>query len=214
MVIFDMDGTLTLERSSWETFFRTYGHDPKPFNKKYASGELDEDGWAVANIKAILRSRPGLTSKEAAMAIIQNTHYKDGISHMISELKMSNILCFILSSGMEPIAKEICSMAPIEQWMANWFSADDNDRLEPNYLRRVTFLEKEVWVQRWREQFGFPKEEIVSVGDSFIDIGMFQSSGHSIAFDPADDKVVRACDVVVEGNDTGLCLRTILEWCH
>ena len=206
LVIFDMDGTLTIERSSWETFFRTYDHDPGPFNKKYASGELDEDGWAIANIKAILSSRPGLTAKASARAIVANTHLKKGIAQMISELKMLNIFCFILSSGMEPIAKEISSMAPVDLWMANWFSSDNNDRLEPIYLRRVTFMEKEVWVRRWREQFGLLKEEIVSVGDSFIDIGMFQSSGHSIAFDPADDKVARACDVVIEGNDTGLCL--------
>ena len=53
LVILDMDGTITRERSSWETMFKVFDHDPGPIYQKYASGELDEDGWASANMRAI-----------------------------------------------------------------------------------------------------------------------------------------------------------------
>ncbi len=212
LVVFDMDGTLTRERSSWETLFKAFDHDSRPFHQRYVSGELDEDGWASANMRAILDSRPGLRSSEAGEAIVKGTHFREGFPELVAELRKRDIRCAIISSGMEPIARVIGTRADLHLWKANWFLTDDNDLLLPTYVRNVTFLEKDEWIKRWREQYGLRKEEIVSVGDGLIDICMFQQSGHSIAFDPMDDRVSIASEVVHEGNDLRVCLETILNW--
>ncbi len=60
-------------------------------------------------------------------------------------------------------------------------------------------------------KYHVPKERSASIGDSFIDVPMFEASGMSIAFNPSDDEVVRRATYVVRGNNLTRILPLVLD---
>jgi phosphoserine phosphatase len=212
MVAFDMDGTLTQEASSWDTLFRIYNHDPSRLYRMYAEGRIDQDQWAAENLKEIINGRPSLTARDVEKALISNTHLREGVEECISELTSLGVRCVIISAGAEPLAQWIGKRARFHEWKANWFEIDGDGRLVPNYIRNVSYLEKERWLRSWMTTYGISKEEIVAVGDSCNDVGMFLEAGHSIAFNPTDEYAAAMGEVVRHGNDLGECLSTIMSW--
>ncbi|MDW5564175.1 MAG: HAD family phosphatase [Methanomassiliicoccus sp.] len=212
LVAFDMDGTLTQEASSWDTLFRIYGHDPKPLYRLYMEGHIDQDEWAASNLREIILAHPDLTAREIEDAIIQNTHLRVGVQECISTLTSLGVKCVIISAGAEPLARWIGVTAKFHDWKANWFEIGSNGRLVPNYIRKVSYLEKEKGLRSWMEENKISKEETVAVGDSCNDVGMFLESGHSIAFNPTDEYASTMGEVIHEGDDLRICLDTIVDW--
>lgn len=207
-----MDGTLTHETSSWETLFRLYDHDPSPTYRLYEEGLIDQDEWAAANLREIIRERPGLTAAEVERALVSSTHLRSGIAESVSELSSMGARCVIISAGIEPLARWIGSRARFHEWRANWFEVDAVGCLVPKYIRNVSFLEKESWLRSWMSMYGISREEVVAVGDSCNDVSMFQTAGHSIAFNPTDGCAAAMGEVVHHGDDLRPCVRTIKEW--
>jgi len=213
LAAFDMDGTLTLERSSWDTLFKCYGHDPEPFYRQYAEGRIDQDEWAAANMGAMIERRPGLTAAEVERALVENSHVRAGVGECVSRLTALGIRCVIISAGTAPLADWIGKRAGFHDWRANWFESDALGRLVPRYVRRVSYLEKEIWLRSWQRQFGISREETVAVGDSCNDVGMFLEAGHSIALQPTDECAAAVAEVVHEGEDLSECADLIERWC-
>ena len=209
-----MDGTLTQESSSWETLFRHYHHDPSHTYRLYAEGRIDQDEWATANLREIIRKNPGLTAQEVEEALVSNTHFREGIEKCISELSSLGVKCVILSAGAEPLARWIGERAKFLDWKANWFEIAKDGRLVPNYIRQVSYLEKERWLRHWMDLYGVSREETVAIGDSYNDVGMFLECGHSIAFNPSDEYAATMGEIVQTGNDLRMCVAAIRGWMH
>jgi phosphoserine phosphatase len=207
-----MDGTLTQEVSSWNTFFSYYHHDPSPYYRMYTEGRINQDEWAAANLSEIIKGRPGLTTSEVEEALIKNTHIRDGVEECVSELTSLGVRCVIISTGAEPLARWIGTKAGFDEWKGNWFETDGEGRLIPRYIRNVSYLEKERWLRLWMRTYGISKTETVAVGDSCNDVGMFLESGHSIAFNPTDEYATAMGEVVHNGNDFGKIADTIMGW--
>ena len=207
-----MDGTLTKERSSWDTLFNHYHHNPEQFYRMYSEGRINQDEWATANLEEIIRNRPNLTVSDVESVLIENSHIRTGVEECISDLKLLGVKCVIISSGTEPLAKWIGERAGFFDWKANWFRADNNGHFVTKYIRRVSFLEKERWVRFWQKELNISKEETMAVGDSCNDVGMFLESGHSIAFNPTDECAEAMGEVVCRGDDMRQCMKIVDEW--
>lgn len=203
---------MTRERSSWDTLFNFYHHDPDRFYKMYAEGRIDQDEWALSNLREMMRNCSVIPTAEAERALIENTHLRSGLEECVSDLTSLGIRCAILSTGTEPLARWIGEKAGFRTWKANWFETDANGGLVPNYIRRVSFLEKEKWLSIWKMKYRLADEEIVAIGDSCNDAGMFLSAGHSIAFDPSDECAAMTAEVIVEGDDLRRCSDLIANW--
>jgi phosphoserine phosphatase len=50
-------------------------------------------------------------------------------------------------------------------------------------------------------KYSVSRERVASIGDSFIDIPMFQASGMSIAYNPLDEVVARSATHVVRSQN-------------
>jgi len=212
LVAFDMDGTLTQEASSWDTLFRIYDHDPKPYYQLYTEGHINQDEWAASNLREIINAHPGLTAREIEDAIIRNTHLRTGVQECISTLTSFGVKCVIISAGAEPLARWIGEKVKFHDWRANWFEISPDGYLVPNYVRKVSYLGKEKCLHYWMKEFNISKEETVAVGDSCNDVCMFLESEHSIAFNPTDEYASTMGEVVHDGDDLRLCLDTIRGW--
>jgi tRNA threonylcarbamoyladenosine modification (KEOPS) complex Pcc1 subunit len=69
-------------------------------------------------------------------------------------------------------------------------------------------MNKDIVLQKMIEREGIDSKQCVTIGDSRFDIPLFVDSGLSIAFNPKDDLVREAADLVIEEPD----LRKILPW--
>jgi len=203
---------LTKEPSSWDTLFRHYHHDPGPYYRRYTEGLIDQDQWAEENLKAILDKNPGLKSVEVEEALIENSHIRDGVEECIAELSSLGARCVIISTGTEPLARNIGTKAKFSEWKANWFETNDSGALVPRYIRNVSYLEKERWLRYWMRAYGISKKETVAIGDSCNDVGMFLEAGHSIALNPSDDYAAAMGEIAHKGNDLTVCMDIIKGW--
>ncbi|MBR3409554.1 MAG: HAD hydrolase family protein, partial [Candidatus Methanomethylophilaceae archaeon] len=59
--------------------------------------------------------------------------------------------------------------------------------------------------------YGVKKERTISIGNSFTDIKMFESTGASIAFNPSDPYTEEAATYVVRSENIADVLDYILE---
>jgi phosphoserine phosphatase len=74
----------------------------------------------------------------------------------------------------------------------------------------VELSNKRQAVERFSSIFGVDREHICSIGNSFIDVSMFEASKLKIAFNPIDDYVAHQANVVVRSHDLSDVLPYIL----
>jgi len=66
-------------------------------------------------------------------------------------------------------------------------------------------------LRHFQEMYGVEDSRTVAIGNSFVDVSMFASSGLAIAFNPIDEHVRRNADRVIEAHDLRAVLPPILE---
>ena len=82
-----------------DTLFNFYHHDPDRFYKMYAEGRIDQDEWALSNLREMMRNCSVIPTAEAERALIENTHLRSGLEECVSDLTSLGIRCAILSTG-------------------------------------------------------------------------------------------------------------------
>jgi len=179
LALFDLDGTLTKEKSAWEYIHRRLGAwngYAEKFQEAFLRGEITYDrfcqldaeiwkGMKVLELERILREIP----------------LYDGIDHFLGYLRSKGIKMGIISSGLSFLADWIAHRYAFDYAVANELGAEDgvlNGEIKIN----VHYDRKGEWVQDALQKFNLRKEEVLAVGDSPGDIVMFQMVGLSIAF--------------------------------
>ncbi|HYB21021.1 MAG TPA: HAD family phosphatase [Thermodesulfobacteriota bacterium] len=178
LALFDLDGTLTKERSAWEYIHRQLGvwegHAEK-FQEAFLRGEityhrfceLDAEVWKgmkVSEIKRILRGIP----------------LYEGIEDFVGYLRSKGIKLGIISSGLSFLASWIKEKYGFDYAVANDLGVTDGV-LNGQITIHVHFDQKGKWVQEAKRQFKVRKGEVLAIGDSAGDTAMFQRAGFSIA---------------------------------
>ncbi|HSR12139.1 MAG TPA: HAD-IB family phosphatase, partial [Thermodesulfobacteriota bacterium] len=198
LALFDLDGTLTRERSAWEYIHRRLGvwagHAEK-YQEDYLRGrityrrfcELDARIWKgmkVSEVKKILREIP-LT---------------EGIGALTRFLRSHNVKLGIISSGLSLLADRVMERFRFDYCVANELGTTDG-RLDGTIRIRVHYDQKGKWVRAAKRQFGTRKQEVLGIGDSMGDIFMFRECGLSVAFDPRSPELSSHADLCVATED-------------
>jgi len=212
LAIFDMDGTLTRERNSWDTFFHHYHHDADGSYDQLFSGRMSEKEWAETNLMKVLETKPDLTVSEVREVLLEESHLRSGVRECVSELRGLGIECMIVSNGLDPLAGWIAADAGFSDRRANWFETDHRGNLMPHFVGKVNYKRKADWLHHWVRELHIDMKDTVSVGDGENDIGLFLESGHSIAFNPINERVASSGEAVIEGDDLRKCSELIREW--
>lgn len=212
LAVFDMDGTLTKERNSWDTFFGHYHHDARPYYKLFFSGHMGECEWAETNLVEIMKARPHLNASEVERVLVENSHIRSGVGECVTELRSIGFECMIISCGLDPLAAWVGRKAGFRDWRANWYETDQQGNLLPRYVGKVFYDQKADWLRYWMDMYGIDQEHTVAIGDGDNDIGLFKAAGRSIGIDPLNERVASSCDKVVSGDDLMSCAELIKGW--
>jgi phosphoserine phosphatase len=198
LALFDLDGTLTKEKSAWEFIHRHLdvweGHAEK-FQEAFLKGEISYKrfcqldaaiwkGMKVAELERILRKIPLYA----------------GLDELAAYLRSSGMKLAIISTGLALLADRVATQYGFDYAVANELGAV-NGRLNGEIKINVHFNQKRTWVRKIMDRFKVRKKEILAVGDSSGDLGMFVMAGFSVAFNSACDPLRKIATLCLDSSD-------------
>ena len=196
LVIFDMDGVLTRDRSSWTFVHDMMGVSNEHNLKAFIEGRIDEDEFIRSDIALWHGVDPDINIRKIAR-FFRELRLIDGIQETVACLHYNGMKCVICSGGIDLAAKMIADEYGFDDYAAVTLLADENGVLTGEGKKAVDLSDKGVSARSFIEKYGTTKEMTVSIGNSFTDIKMFNATGMSIAFNPEKDGTAEAADHVV-----------------
>jgi phosphoserine phosphatase len=210
LVAFDMDGVLIDYPSSWTWVHDHFGVANRESVDAFLRDEIDDMEFMRRDISLWMQKKPGLCSVDME-SILRPLPLMKGLERTVAELKRHGIICVIISGGLDMMARRIAGQFGFDDYRANGFECDADGALTGNGTLQVWLKSKRDALIAFQKQFGITPERTVSIGDSFIDVSMFEMSGLKIAFNPIDDYVTEKADHVIRERDISLVLPLILD---
>jgi phosphoserine phosphatase len=193
LVVFDLDGTLTRERSIWEYIHirlgKWYGF-AEEYQKQFLAGKISYDEFCERDAQVWKGMR-----EEELLEIVRAVPFHPGADELIAYLKQKGLKLSVVSSG----------LSILSNWVHQKYGFDysvSNDLLQENGVLtgkvriQVYYDKKAEWVKKILERFHVKPEEVIAIGDSRGDIDMFQMVGFSVAFNSSCsdlDQIASVC---------------------
>ncbi|RLE81466.1 MAG: hypothetical protein DRJ51_03770 [Thermoprotei archaeon] len=195
-IVFDVDGVLTEIDSVWRFI---HGHlntlqKARENAKLFYSGKISYEEWARLDVelwKGVSRRR--------IISIVEKIPVKEGLAELISFLKKRKLKVFAISAGLDLVEMPLRRHASFDEFVANRLLFD-NDVVSGEVEVYVTVENKGEVLGELCARHGIDLCETIAVGDSEVDISMFEVAGLSIAFNPKDLRIAMHADVAVYGD--------------
>ena len=198
LVAFDLDGTLTAERSIWE-----YIH--KKLDKWYGYAEKYQSQFLQGKIS--YRQFCGLDAKmwkgmrvDQLRHIVRAVPFNPGVDELTSLLKGLGLRLTLVSSGLSLLSEWVEEKYGFDYAVSNRLLHKD-DVLTGEVEIKVHYDRKAEWLQSIKDIFRVRSHEIIAIGDSIGDMEMFEMAGYSISFNSSSHKLDQIANVVIKGND-------------
>lgn len=190
-VVFDCDGVLVDSVSSWKTLHDGFGTDNSKNLSRFIAGELSDVEFMRSDI-AMWKEIRNPIHKDELFRMYSGVPLMKGARETIQQLQDSGIYVAIVSAGVDLFVSSIAAMLKVDDWIANGFEFDDEGFLTDDGICRLHATGKGDVIQRLMEIHGFTPNEIVSVGDSEMDMSMMIDGSHFIGFNPSRESSFNA----------------------
>ncbi len=198
MALFDLDGTLTKERSAWEYIHRRLGvweGYAEKFQEAFLKGEISYDRFCRLDA-GIWK---GMKAAEL-QRIVREIPLYEGIEDLLGYLRSKGIKLGIISSGLSFLSDWITEKYGFDYAVANELGVEDGV-LNGEIKIHVHYDRKGEWVQEAQQKFNARNEEVLAIGDSPGDVTMFQMVGLSIAFNSSSVKIDSLATLSIRSSD-------------
>jgi phosphoserine phosphatase len=198
LVIFDLDGTLTRERSIWEYIHvrlgKWYGF-AQEYQKQFLAGKISYEEFCERDAQVWRGMKV-----EKLLEIVKAVPFHPGADELIAYLRQKGLKLSVVSSG----------LSILSNWVHQKYSFDysvSNDLLQENGVLtgkvkiQVYYDKKAEWVKKILEKFKVRSEEVIAIGDSKGDLDMFQMVGFSIAFNSSCSDLDNIANVCIRSQD-------------
>jgi phosphoserine phosphatase len=179
LVIFDLDGTLTQERSIWEYIHKRLGKwygFAEEFENQFLAGKISYEEFCEHDAQVW----KGMKVEEL-LEIIKTVPFHPGVDQLIHYLKEKGLKLSMVSSGLSLLSSWVHKKYGFDYSVSNDVLYE-NGVLTGKVKIQVYYDKKAEWVRRIMKKFEMRSEEVIAIGDSKGDIDMFQMVGFSIAF--------------------------------
>lgn len=211
LVLFDMDGVLTDTISSWKYIHDYFETSNERSVDAYLRGKIDDMEFIKRDV-SLWREDGKPIARDKLVQLLSNIPLMKGAEQCVATLKDHNISTAIVSAGLYILAEKVAKKLDIDHVFANDIKTDKNGRLNGEGIVEVGLVHKDRNVIKLSNQLNIPLENIVAVGNSCFDIPMLEICGMGIAFNPEDDCIKEAADVVVEGKDLSKILHFLEKY--
>jgi len=200
MVAFDLDGVIVTERSSWEWVHKHFGVDNGKSLAAFCNGEIDDMEFMRTDIAMWKKINPDVTLQHIKDILMMASMIK-GARETVQAIKATGARTCIVSGGIDLLAEHIGELCGVDKVISNGLKADSEGRLLGDGILRVELRDKASALLMMAKEFGVDPGKCAAIGNSWVDVSMFDVSAYGIAFNPIDSKTITAADVVVESDD-------------
>jgi phosphoserine phosphatase len=209
-VAFDMDGTLLDVSSSWAEVHRYFGEQNTEALQLFLDDRIDDQEFMRRDLAIWHRHRPHI-SEDDLVSILASVPLMPGAHELFDALHSRGIRTAIVSGGLDVIAQRIGRELGIDRVLANGFVLDRHRRLTTEGIIRVPIKRKGDVIAGLQRELGLSVDECAAVGNSEIDVAMFERSRIGVAFLPEDEPVRRRATHVVTEKDLRRVLGPLTE---
>ena len=195
-VVFDCDGVLTDNGSSWQNIHTKFGTDSKDGSHKetlemFLDGKITEEEFVEHDIR-LWKSVKSDIHRDDIMRCYSGVGLMKGARDVVGELQSRGIYVAIVSSGVDLFVGAIANMLKVDDWAANGFEWDEDGFLLRGLPTRVYSPNKGLMVDKLARINGFDTRGIVSIGDSSTDLSMKVGEFSFIGFNPARERALNS----------------------
>ena len=188
-VVFDCDGVLSYNGSSWQLiheYFGTGENDGGEHQEKlemFLDGKISEEEFVAHDIQLWRGVSPQI-HRDDIMRCYSGVGLIEGAREVVESLQARGVFVAIVSSGVDMFVGAIANMLKVDDWAANGFEWDENGWLVKGLPTRVLSHDKGLMVGKLARINGFDSSEIISVGDSSSDLSMMIEGSQFVGFNP------------------------------
>ncbi len=193
LAVFDLDGTLTRERSIWEYIHVRLGkwHGfAEEYQRQFLQGRISYEEFCEQDARVWKGMRV-----EELLEIVKTVPFYEGVEELIAHLKQKGLKLSMVSSGLSLLTRWVHERYGFDYSVSNDL-LHENGILNGRVKVQVYYDKKAEWVKKISKQFGVNPDEVIAIGDSRGDIDMFQMAGFSVAFNsscPDLEKMASVC---------------------
>ncbi len=209
LVVFDMDGVLIHNRSSWRIIHEAVGTSNEYSFQAYMKGEIDDLEFMRRDID--LWKKNGILLISQVEEILRPAVNMKGLIECMADLKDAGVDLAIISGGIDILADRMGNILNTSTVHANGIAYNEDRELTGEGILRVPLRDKGS-VLRSIVDNDRRAGPVIAVGDSPVDITMFKEADLSIAFNPDSDLVSESADIVILEKDLKEVSRAILKW--
>ena len=198
LVIFDLDGTLTKERSIWEYIHKRLGKwygFAEEYQNQFLAGKISYEEFCEQDAQVW----KGMRAEELT-EIVKTVPFYPGADELIHHFKNKGLKLAMVSSGLSVLSEWVHQRYGFDYSVSNDLLQEDGI-LTGKVKIQVYYDKKAEWVRRIQKKFGEKSEEVIAIGDSVGDIDMFQMVGFSIAFNSSCSDLDRIANVCVQSQN-------------
>lgn len=208
LVVFDMDGVLTGNPSSWNYVHDRLGVENSVNLNLFMEDKISYEDFLKSDVELWIK-KLGVVSKSYIISLLNDIAIRENLLNMVGSIRKLGAKVAIVSGGISWLADRINSITKFDYSFSNKILTDSNGNIIPEGLVEVDPKKKDINVRYLQDILGIEKDQTVSVGDSSSDISMFVSSGYSICFNPIEEGISRYTNNTISSNDLNSILYEI-----
>ncbi len=209
IVAFDVDGTLTIERSIWGRLHMelgTWDGPGKEYYERFFRGEFDYAEWARLDA-ALWKGIP----YDRILKIAKRTRIRKGTEDLMNYLKKHDVVIAAISGGLTILTDIIKEKFNLDYSISNVL-LHDNGVLNGKVKVFVEYWNKDKILREIAKEQNISLSNTIFVGNGDNDIPVFKIAGHSIAFNPDSEEVANSAEVIVESEDISDIIPYLDAW--
>ena len=192
LVVFDMDGTLLEPRSCWAYLHDYFGTDNSEMLKLYIEHKISDQHFVKSDLKLWQNSTGDNVNEKYINKILDEIKPIKGAKELINELHSQNIKTVIISGGIQYLANKWARLWNMERALANELIDDKTGKLHA--IINVRGNTKGPVMEKLLTDMNIQTDEVISVGDTVVDLPLFERSAFSISVNTENKKMIENTD--------------------
>ena len=199
LVVFDMDGVLIDNGSSWVLVHRHFGVQNEGGLTRYLAGQIDDHEFVRTDVA--LWTKKGPVHTTMLDKILSRPDFMLGARETVKALHDHGMVTAIVSGGLDYMANRVAHALGIDDVYANGLHVDARGNITGEGILRVPLKDKSVPLPLILKKHDVEPGRVAAIGDSCPDSSLFEAVGLGIAFNPADPCVSHVANVTVQSKD-------------